>query len=110
MSKKNQFISMKQVSVKDSFFSPIQKTVVDVMIPYQEKALHDEIPDVRKSHVIENMKIAAGESEGNYYGRIFQDSDLAKWIEAVAYSLILKPDPELESRTLLGGHRDRMDI
>lgn len=99
MSKKNQFISMKQVSVKDSFFSPIQKTVVDVMIPYQEKALHDEIPDVRKSHVIENMKIAAGESEGNYYGRIFQDSDLAKWIEAVAYSLILKPDPELESRT-----------
>ena len=62
MSKKNQFISMKQVSVKDSFFSPIQKTVVDVMIPYQEKALHDEIPDVRKSHVIENMKIAAGES------------------------------------------------
>ena len=98
MSKKSHFISMKKVSLRDPFFSPIQKTVVDVMIPYQEKALHDEIPDIRKSHVIENLRIAAGESEGTYYGRIFQDSDLAKWIEAVAYSLILKPDPELERR------------
>lgn len=98
MSKKSHFISMRRVTISDSFFSPIQKTVVDVMIPYQEKALRDEIPDIRRSHVIENLKIAAGESEGTYYGRIFQDSDLAKWIEAVAYSLILRSDPELEKR------------
>lgn len=98
MSKKNHFISIKNVSISDSFFSPIQKTVMDVMIPYQEKALHDEIPDIKKSHVIENLRIAAGESDEKYYGRIFQDSDLAKWIEAAAYSLTLRPDPELEAR------------
>lgn len=31
-----------------------------------------------------------------FYGFVFQDSDFAKWIEAVAYSLINHPDPELE--------------
>jgi len=31
-----------------------------------------------------------------FYGFVFQDSDFAKWIEAVGYSLIRHPDPELE--------------
>lgn len=31
-----------------------------------------------------------------FYGFVFQDSDFAKWIEAVAYSLAQHPDPELE--------------
>ncbi len=31
-----------------------------------------------------------------FYGFVFQDSDFAKWIEAVAYSLTQHPDPELE--------------
>ena len=31
-----------------------------------------------------------------FYGFVFQDSDFAKWIEAVAYSLINHPDAELE--------------
>ena len=31
-----------------------------------------------------------------FYGFVFQDSDFSKWIEAVAYSLINHPDPELE--------------
>ncbi|MCM1217463.1 MAG: glycoside hydrolase family 127 protein [Lachnospiraceae bacterium] len=31
-----------------------------------------------------------------FYGFVFQDSDLAKWIEAVGYSLMNHPDPELE--------------
>ncbi len=34
--------------------------------------------------------------EDRFYGFLFQDSDLYKWIEAVAYSLIGHPDPELE--------------
>jgi len=29
-------------------------------------------------------------------GRVFQDSDFAKWLEAVAYSLMWHPDPALE--------------
>lgn len=31
-----------------------------------------------------------------FYGFVFQDSDFSKWIEAVGYSLISHPDPELE--------------
>ncbi|MCM1188341.1 MAG: glycoside hydrolase family 127 protein [bacterium] len=31
-----------------------------------------------------------------FYGFVFQDSDFSKWIEAVGYSLINCPDPELE--------------
>ncbi len=34
--------------------------------------------------------------ENKFYGFVFQDSDFAKWIEAVGYSLINHPDPELE--------------
>lgn len=32
----------------------------------------------------------------HFYGFVFQDSDFAKWIEAVGYSLINHPDAELE--------------
>lgn len=32
-----------------------------------------------------------------FYGMVFQDSDAAKWLEAVAYALILFPDTELEA-------------
>ena len=88
--KTNHFLSLKQVTIRDPFFSPVQNTVIHTMIPYQEKVLHDEIPDIRPSHVIRNYRIAAGEIEGTYYGRVFQDSDLAKWLEAVAYSLTVQ--------------------
>lgn len=92
------FVPLSEVTIQDPFFTPVQEVVVQTMIPYQEKALHDEIPYIKKSHVIKNLQIAAGEKEGTYYGRVFQDSDLAKWLEAVAYSLTIKPDPDLEAR------------
>ena len=34
--------------------------------------------------------------EDRFYGFVFQDTDFSKWIEAVGYSLIQHPDPELE--------------
>ena len=55
-------------------------------------------PEWKKSHAIENFKIAAGLSQGEFYGMVFQDSDVAKWLEGVAYSLIIKPDAALEKR------------
>ena len=33
--------------------------------------------------------------KGNFYGFIFQDSDVYKWLEAVAYSLHLKENKEV---------------
>ncbi|SFE23521.1 Beta-L-arabinofuranosidase, GH127 [Paenibacillus algorifonticola] len=48
------------------------------------------------SYVIRNFRIAAGLEESEFGGWIFQDSDLYKWLEAVAFSLSHHPDPELE--------------
>lgn len=96
--KQEQEISLSSFRIQDSFWSYFQDLVKDTVIPYQEQILKDELPDVEKSHAIENFRIAAGESDGEYYGMVFQDSDVAKWLEAVAYSLTLSPDPELEKR------------
>lgn len=90
--------SLKRCRVKDNFWTPIQELVSDTVIPYQEKILNDKVPGAEKSHAIENFRIAAGESKGEFYGTVFQDSDVAKWLEAVAYSLERKPDAKLEAR------------
>lgn len=91
-------VSVKQVKIQDDFWSKIQSIVTDTVIPYQEKILKDEVAEVEKSHAIKNFKIAAGLEEGDFYGMVFQDSDVAKWIEGAAYSLTFKPDQELENR------------
>ena len=76
--KETSFIDLKQVKIDDPFFSRVQNVVIHTMIPYQERVLHDEVSGIRKSHVIKNFRIAAGDEKGTYYGRVFQDSDLAK--------------------------------
>lgn len=91
-------INIKNVRIKDSFWSEIQELIINTVIPYQEKVLNDEIPGVEKSHAIDNFRIAAGEKQGEFFGMVFQDSDVAKWLEASAYSLAVQPDKELEER------------
>lgn len=86
------------VCLKDGMLAKIQKNVGAKMLPFQWRALNDEIPDIEKSHCIENFRIAAGESKGQYYGMVFQDSDLAKWLEAVAYQLALGGCGELREK------------
>ncbi len=98
MEQKVREIGSRSVKITDAFWSKIQQKVIDVVIPFQEKVLNDEIPNVEKSHAIENFRIAAGLSEGEFYGMVFQDSDVATWLEGVAYSLIVKPDEALETR------------
>lgn len=94
---------LKQFQLNDNFLGAYEKLVVEQVIPYQEKALRDEIPEAEKSHAIENFRQAAkmlseGKCEEEFYGMVFQDSDVAKWLEAVAYSLANHPDPKLEQR------------
>ena len=89
-------VPLRQVTIDDKFWNHYTKLVKDVIIPYQRQALNDEIPDVEPSHALENFRIAAGEAEGEFYGEVFQDSDVAKWLEAIAYSLTTQRDPELE--------------
>ncbi len=84
--------------LKDAFWTPYQKLVTEVVLPYQEKILNDEIPNAEKSHALANFRIAAGAEDGAFYGMVFQDSDVAKWLEAASYSLTVHPDPQLEQR------------
>lgn len=78
---------LNKVKVTDKFWQGYQELVIDTVIPYQEKILNDEIPGVEKSHALANFRIAAGLEEGEFYGMVFQDSDVAKWLEGVAYAL-----------------------
>ena len=91
-------MDLKNIKIEDPFWGHMQELVTDVVIPFQEDVLNDRQPGVEKSHAIENFKIAAGLSQGEFYGMVFQDSDVAKWLEGVAYSLIIKPDAALEKR------------
>lgn len=85
-----------KVKINDNFWGRYLEVVRNHVIPYQWEALNDRLPDASPSHAIENFRIAAGESTDAYYGMVFQDSDLAKWLEAVAYSLENEPNAELE--------------
>jgi uncharacterized protein len=94
---------LKRFTVSGGFMGRYEKLVSDVVIPYQEKVLNDEIEGAEKSHAIENFRAAAeklktGKCGGEFYGMVFQDSDVAKWLEAAAYSLLRHPDPALQKR------------
>ena len=85
-----------QLKINDPFLGQYQRLVRDVVIPYQWEALNDRVTEAEPSHAITNFRIAAGLEKGEFYGMVFQDSDVAKWLEAVAWSLCQKPDAELE--------------
>ncbi len=98
----------KVIKIKDEFWLHYRELIRTEMIPYQWNVLNDTIQITiererdddaipnKKSHAIENFKIAAGITKGRHYGWVFQDSDVYKWLEAVAYSLEEKTDPELK--------------
>ena len=87
---------LKNIKIKDDFWSRYIDLVQNVIIDYQWRILNDQVEGIEKSHSIENFKIAAGLKSGTFEGMVFQDSDVAKWLEAVAYSLESNPDEELE--------------
>lgn len=91
-------VSLGHVSITEGFWSNTLDLVRDTVIPFQWEALNDRVAGAEPSHAIQNFRIAAGEAEGEFGGLVFQDSDLAKWLEAVGYSLKTHPDPKLEAK------------
>lgn len=89
-------LPLKQINIRDKFWNRYIHLVKEVLIPYQWDILNDRIEDVPTSHCIQNFRIAAGEAEGDFEGAVFQDTDVAKWLEAVAYVLEISPDEDLE--------------
>ncbi len=87
-----------QVKIGGAWMGGILEGVRNKMLPFQWEVLNDAVPGVEKSHCIDNFRIAAGLIMGSHYGFVFQDSDLAKWLEAAAYQLHIAPDPSLEEK------------
>ena len=85
--KANSSIPISDIKITDGFFNKYRDLVGNVIIPYQWDVLNDRLEDVETSHCIENFKIAAGLSDGKFEGAVFQDTDLAKWLEAVGFYL-----------------------
>lgn len=87
----------------EGFIRNLQKLVKENVIPYQYEIMNDGVEGAEKSHVIKNFENAAKTLKGEedhdgFYGMVFQDSDAAKWLEAVAYSLVCFPDKNLEEK------------
>ncbi|MCE5342092.1 MAG: glycoside hydrolase family 127 protein [Eubacteriales bacterium] len=90
-------LPLRCVRFTDGLPQRMQQLVKEKVIPYQWDTLHDRVSGVAKSHCIENFRIAAGLSQGEFYGNIFQDSDLYKWLEATAYCIEVFHNPEQEA-------------
>ena len=98
MYKERECADLVRIQIQDPFWDKYTQLVSEVVLPYQWRILNDELPDVEPSHALRNFRIAAGEEEGDFYGFVFQDSDVAKWLEAAACSLAGKKDPQLEQK------------
>lgn len=85
------------IRIHDRFWDPIRQTIRREGIPYQWEALNDRVPDAEPSFCMNNFRVASGKIQGKHGGFVFQDSDVAKWLEGVAYSLMDQPNAELEA-------------
>ncbi len=90
-------LPLANVRLTRGFLAERTRLVRDVVIPYQWDALNDRVPGAEPSGCVHNFKVAAGEKEGKFYGLFWQDSDLAKWIEAASYRLATHPDAALDT-------------
>ena len=91
-------LEKQECRIKDPFWGRYISLVKESVIPYQWDILNDRIEDSEPSHAIDNFRIAAKDQEGSFYGQVFQDSDLSKWLEAVGNILMLQRDEELEAK------------
>ncbi len=84
-------VTFDNVKIEDGFWGPRLKTLRDVTLRSCIKKCED-------TGRISNFLKAAGKLEGQYEGMFFNDSDVYKVLEGVAYSLVNHPDPELEKK------------
>jgi len=89
-------IKLKDIEITDKFWRRYTDLVPNVILPYQWEILNDRIGEAEPSYCLRNYKIAAGEEKGQHSGVVFIDTDVTKWLEAVAFSLETKPDSKLE--------------
>ena len=52
--------------------------------------------ELERAGTLDNLRIAAGRASGERRGMVFSDSDVYKWLEAIAWELGREPSAELE--------------
>jgi DUF1680 family protein len=52
--------------------------------------------ELERAGTLDNLRIAAGRAAGERRGMVFSDSDVYKWLEAIAWELQREPSAELE--------------
>ena len=83
-------VPLTSVKFTDTFWAPRQRTDISVTIPHEMK-------QCELTGRIRNFETAGGEARGKFATRYaFDDSDVYKVIEAAAYTLMLRPNSELE--------------
>ena len=80
-------LSGREVQITDPLFGHYADMVSDKVIPHQWNILNDQVRVETPSHCLQNFRIAAGETSGEFYGEVFQDTDVYKWLEAVSYCI-----------------------
>jgi DUF1680 family protein len=90
-------VPINSIKITDPFWKSYMESIRLNVIPYLWAALNDQIEGAEPSYCMQNFKVASGKIEGRFQGMVFQDSDVYKWLEGVAYSLMWHPDPELEA-------------
>jgi len=83
-------LEFENVLLKEGFWT--KKTNVN-----RKVSLHFGFEMLEKAGNFNNLRIAAGLIKGNYRGYVFIDSDIYKWLEAVAWEMGREPDKELSS-------------
>lgn len=115
-------LKLNSITLTDDFWLEKSELVRREMIPYQLSALNDNIEGAEKSYCLENFKKASiivenmkkgvkppkypadrwhydeSAPKNAFHGWVFQDSDVYKWLEAVAYSLVNHPDDDLQRK------------
>lgn len=84
-------IDFSHVKINDNFWSPRLSKHVSATLPVCIDQIENQTGRIR------NFKNAA-KGEGEHSGIFFDDSDVYKALEGMAYSLINNPDPELEKK------------
>ena len=84
-------IDFSHVKINDNFWSPRLSKHVSATLPVCSDQIENQTGRIRN---FEN----AAKGEGEHSGIFFDDSDVYKALEGMAYSLINNPDPELEKK------------
>jgi uncharacterized protein len=89
---KNEPVNFSQVEINDTFWSPILKKHATVTLNACLNQCENE------TNRVNNFAIAAGKMEGQFKGHVYDDSDVYKMIEGIAYSLVTNPNKALENK------------